>query len=212
LLKKGVVLVGLIVSSSAIMDRRLEKLEKLSFKELQAEVRKHGLKPTHSREGYIDLLMGLLESSLQPHPQELSFSTKQQVTQRAAIDMDMPDPQDSSTTSSNQVTSFPVANLNLTGHPISQSEDSLCPPVSQAFLPSDNASKSTQSDSITILCSLVSEQMKQHQQMMQLLSSLATSHLTQQDRSHLSSPPLFTSVEYRWIWWNRSTSLYKNIR
>lgn len=80
--------------------------------------------------------------------------------------------------------------MNFTDHPVRQSEDSPCPPAYQAFFPSDNASKSSQSDSISILCSLVSEQMKQHQQMMQFLSSLAISHLTQQDRSHLSSPPL----------------------
>lgn len=170
------------------MDRRLD-LEKLSFKELQTEVRKNGLKPSNSRDGCIDQLMNFFESSVQTHYQESTPSVNQQETQLAVSNTVTPDLQESSSASSNQVTSFPVTNTNYPDLPINQSEDSACPPASQALPFSNDASKSAQIDSISLLCSLVSDQMKQHQQMMQLLSSFASSHFTQQDQSRASFPP-----------------------
>ncbi|KMQ87219.1 hypothetical protein RF55_13564, partial [Lasius niger] len=75
--------------------------------------------------------------------------------------------------------------MNLPDHPVNQSEDSSC---SQALPSSNDVSKSAQTDSISLLCSLVSNQMKQHQQMMQFLSSFATSRF-QQDQSRVSFTP-----------------------
>lgn len=161
------------------MDRRLA-LEKLSFKELQMEVRKFGLKPTHSREGCIDLLMNLFESTNQdsttglqvtPFPDTISDFTVQQ----------------ESTSSSHQVTSHSVPNMNFPEHHIVQSEETPRIPVSQPFSTSNETPKSVQSEPISHLCTLLSEQMKQHQ-MMQLLTSLVTSRSTQQVQ--VSSPPL----------------------
>lgn len=51
--------------------------------------RKYGLKPSHFREGCIDLLMDLFESSVQSHLQELSSSAKQQVTQHVVTNIDI---------------------------------------------------------------------------------------------------------------------------
>lgn len=169
------------------MERRQE-LEKLSFKELQSETRKYGLKPPHSRDGCIDLLMGLFEGSVQTHSQQLTSTTNQQMSQDSASNMDTPDPQEPST-SRNQVTSVPIAGLNLPDQPFNPTEDSFYPSASQTFIPSKDPSKTVQPDSVALLCSLVSEQMKQQQQLMQILSSFASTRLSQQDQSHISPLP-----------------------
>lgn len=44
------------------MDRH--QYEDLTFKDLQAELRKYGLKPTNSRDGCMDLLMNHLEAGV----------------------------------------------------------------------------------------------------------------------------------------------------
>lgn len=149
------------------------------------EVRKYGLKPTHSREGCIDLLMNLFESTNQdssaglqvtPFPETISnFSVSQETS-----------------SSSHQVTSFPIPNMNFPEHDIVQSEETPSIPVSQAFSSSNETSRSVQSEPISHLCTLLAEQMKQHQQMMQLLTFLVTSRSNHQDQ--VSSPPLATHL------------------
>lgn len=168
------------------MDKRLA-LEKLSFKELQMEVRKFGYNPTHSREGCIDLLMNLFKSSNQ------DTSAGHQITPFLETNSNFSDPQES-TSSSHQVTSFLASNMNFPEHHVVQSEETPRVPVSQAFSSSNEASKTVQSEPISHLCTLLTEQMKQHQQMVQLLSSLVTSRFNQQEQ--VTSPPLVSHHSY----------------
>lgn len=162
------------------MDRRLA-LEKLSFKELQMEVRKYDLKPTHSREGCIDLLMNLFESISQDSPAGLQVTPFPETISNFSV-------QQETTSSSHQVTSFSVSNMNFPEHHIVQSEETPCIAVSQAFSSSNETPKSVQSEPISHLCTLLAKQMKQHQQMIQLLTSLVTSRSNHQNQ--VSSPPL----------------------